>query len=552
MKHEAETAGPLVSAEQIFFFDHPHEAPARGLESLLGGKGAGLAEMTRALGLPVPPGFTVALPVCRAYREGGWPADLDGALRASMAELGARMGRKFGDPADPLLVSVRSGAPVSMPGMLDTILNLGLTDETVLGLARASGDERFAWDTYRRFLAMYASIVLEVPGEAFPGFDDGTDASVSLPESVQRLKAHIEEVSGRQVPQDPYVQLHEAVKAVFCSWDSSRARAYRSAEGIQEDMGTAVNVQAMVFGNRGPESGTGVVFTRNPSTGHRQLYGDYLPRAQGEDVVAGTAKTLPVGYLAEHTPRAHRELMRALRALETHYRDMCDVEFTVEDGKLWVLQTRIGKRGAVAAVRCATHMVNDLHIGLTPEEAVARVPFEVRERARQEVLAAAEVSDASEPVLDVGLGASPGRVSGRVVLTADEAADAEDDVILVRPETSPEDVPAMAASVGVLTTRGGLVSHAAVVARGWGIPAVVGAHNLTITAEGFTNTSGVLVRAGDTITIDGATGRVWLGELQTTGSERASDQILDNELPELALLEQWAADLKNRKGTADA
>src|SRR3954468_13590965 len=352
----------------VFAFDHDHGAAARELAALLGGKGAGLAEMTAALGMSVPPGFTVSVPVCRAYRESGWPADLDAALAAHMDRLGERMGRRFGDPDDPLLVAVRSGAPVSMPGMLDTVLNLGLNDETVVGLERRSGDAWFARDSYRRFLTMYATTVL---GEEAEGLD------------IEELKARFD------IPADPMAQLRAAVEAVFRSWDSDRARAYRAKEGIDDALGTAVSVQAMVFGNRGERSGTGVVFTRDPSTGAPGPYGDYLPRAQGEDVVAGNARCLPIAQMAEHEPDAHRELLQMLRRLEIHYRDVCDVEFTVEEGRLWLLQTRVGKRGAVAAVRIAAQLVDDPDIRLTPAEALERVPPELRERARAELAASA-------------------------------------------------------------------------------------------------------------------------------------------------------------------
>ncbi|HEY4409682.1 MAG TPA: PEP/pyruvate-binding domain-containing protein, partial [Acidimicrobiia bacterium] len=307
----------------IFAFDHPHDRPPRELTDLLGGKGAGLAEMTSVLGLPVPPGFTIALPMCRTYRERGWPAGLDALLDEQCRALEARMGRRFGDPADPLLLAVRSGAPRSMPGMLDTVLNLGLNPAAVAGLAEVSGDARFAEESYRRFLAMYEKTV------------------------------------GSPVPEDPMEQLRGAVEAVFRSWDSPRARAYRAHEGIADDLGTAVNVQAMVFGNADDNSGTGVVFTRNPSTGQAVPYGDFLPRAQGEEVVAGTAHTLSIDAMGTVLPEAYDELRHHVRRLEIHYRDICDVEFTVERGRLWILQTRVGKRGAVAAVRAAVEMVDD-------------------------------------------------------------------------------------------------------------------------------------------------------------------------------------------------
>ena len=395
------------------------------------------------------------------------------------------MGRCFGGPADPLLLAVRSGAPRSMPGMLDTVLNLGLNPATVEGLADASGDHRFAWESYRRFLTMYATTVLGLPAETVRS--DGRDGhGAAGTASVDELRAQVAAIlrtvagAGLSVPDDPMAQLRGAVEAVFRSWDSARARAYRAHEGIADDLGTAVNVQAMVFGNLGDESGTGVVFTRDPSTGEALPYGDFLPRAQGEEVVAGTAHTLTIDTMAERLPGAHAELRHHLRRLEIHYRDLCDVEFTVERGRLWILQTRVGQRGAVAAVRTAVEMVDDPGIALTREEAVARVSPELRCRARAEVLTGARHGHASSVPLEVGEGASPGRVTGAAVLDADAAAEREGPVILVRPETSPEDVHGMSVSVGILTSTGGLVSHAAVVARGWGIPAVVGAGSLVI------------------------------------------------------------------------
>ncbi|ODV08283.1 MAG: phosphate kinase [Pseudonocardia sp. SCN 73-27] len=526
----------LRAAGHLFAFDHPHAVAPRELAGLLGGKGAGLAEMTSVLGLPVPPGFTVALPVCLAYRRDGWPADLDDALAAHVAALESRMGRRLGDPADPLLVAVRSGAPRSMPGMLDTVLNLGLSDATVEGLASVSGDAVFAWDNYRRFLTMYATTVLGVAHDDLPAGPAPADES-GLRDRVAALKASIA-AAGAEVPQDPARQLRGAVEAVFRSWDSPRARTYRVHEGIDEDLGTAVNVQAMVFGNRDDRSGTGVVFTRDPSTGENRPYGDFLPRAQGEDVVAGTARTLTLADMAERLPAAHRELTERLGALERHYRDMCDVEFTVESGTLFILQTRVGKRGAVAAVRLAADMAADPTIALTRDEARARLDDATIERARAEVVAAARQGAAADAVAR-GLGASPGRVSGTVVLDADAAADAEGHVVLVRPETSPEDVHGMAVSVGILTSTGGLVSHAAVVARGWGIPAVVGAHELVVGAADVRTPAGeVLFGAGDTITIDGTTGEVWLGATTDAGgtADLTDDEIVARDLPALAIL----------------
>ncbi|MFB9740957.1 PEP/pyruvate-binding domain-containing protein [Pseudonocardia sulfidoxydans] len=524
------------AAEHLFAFDHPHAVAPRELTGLLGGKGAGLAEMTSVLGLPVPPGFTVGLPVCLAYRRDGWPADLDDALAAHVAALETRIGRRLGDPADPLLVAVRSGAPRSMPGMLDTVLNLGLTDATVDGLAAVSGDAVFAWDSYRRFLTMYATTVLGVPQDALPAGAAPTDEA-GLRARVADLKARIA-AAGAEVPQDPARQLRGAVEAVFRSWDSPRARAYRAHEGIDDDLGTAVNVQAMVFGNRDDRSGTGVVFTRDPATGENRAYGDFLPRAQGEDVVAGTARTLTLADMAARLPEAHRELSERLGALERHYRDMCDVEFTVESGTLFILQTRVGKRGAVAAVRLAAELAADPSIALTRDEARARLDDATIDRARAEVVAAAR-RGAAAGALVRGLGASPGRVSGAVVLDADAAADAEGPVVLVRPETNPEDVHGMAVSVGILTSTGGLVSHAAVVARGWGIPAVVGAQELVVgPADVRTREGEVLFATGDTITIDGTTGEVWLGAATDDGGTAGltDDEIVARDLPALAVL----------------
>ncbi|GAB93712.1 pyruvate, phosphate dikinase [Gordonia rhizosphera] len=524
--------------EAVYAFDHDHGIPHDGLVHLLGGKGAGLAEMTRTLGMSVPPGFTVSVPVCRSYLADGWPTGLEDTLARFTHDLGERMGRHLGDARDPLLVAVRSGAPISMPGMLDTVLNLGLNDETVRGLARVSGSEDFAWDSYRRFLSMYAVTVM--------GIDSGELArAAGAPEhpssaaGVDAIKTAIAKIAGREVPADPAVQLREAVEAVFRSWNSPRARAYRDREKIDPDLGTAVTIQAMVFGNRGDDSGTGVVFTRNPSSGVNTLYGDYLPRAQGEDVVSGTARTLHVYDLERLHPGVYAQLEESLRCLEVHFRDMCDVEFTVEEGRLWLLQTRIGKRGASAAVRIAVDMTKDADIALTLDEALVRVPSDVRDRARIEALAHVADETHGPAIVTKGLGASPGRAVGAVVLTSDAAADAEGDVILVRPETSPEDVAGMAAAVGLLTTKGGLVSHAAVVARGWGIPAVVGAHELICGADGVTTPTGDMIRAGDVITIDGTTGCVWLGDVVPPPADFVSKAI-EHELPELLVLDRWA------------
>jgi pyruvate, orthophosphate dikinase len=525
----------------VYAFDHPHDAPARELADLLGGKGAGLAEMT-ALGLDVPPGFTIGLPVFREWRQGGWPTWLDRELSARIADLGDRMGRRFGDTSDPLLVSVRSGAAISMPGMLDTVLDLGLTDATVRGLATATGDERFAWDSYARFLRMFATIVMGVDGAGLP-------ARVAHPaaEDVAALQAAIEQIAGRPVPQDPAQQLREAVAAVFSSWDSERAQAYRRREGIDEHAGTAVTVQTMVFGNRGERSGTGVVFTRDPNTGAPGPYGDYLVGGQGEDVVDGSAHPVPIADLAQIDAASAVRLRRVLGRLERHYAHVCDVEFTIEDGTLWLLQTRAAKLSAVAAVRTAVDLAEDPDVALSPTDALARVPVATRDRARADLTGAgaASRSDRSDrsdrsggsqqPAthLTTALGASPGRATGAVVFTSAAALAATEDVVLVRQETSPADVVGMSASVGILTTRGGLASHAAVVARGWGIPAVVGAEAVRIDGERATvgsSSGAVSFAAGDRITIDGATGDVWLGN--------GPAEVSAVDLPALAALER--------------
>jgi pyruvate,orthophosphate dikinase len=524
----------------IYAFNHQHAESPRFLKELLGGKGAGLAEMTSVLQMPVPPGFTVAVPVCRAYRSGGWPGGLTEAIDEQLAQLELKLGRRFGDPTNPLLLAVRSGAAFSMPGMMDTVLNLGLNAQTVQGLSVATGDDEFAQDTYRRFLLTYTKTVLDVEVDEPTGQGSARDR-------VARVQAGLD-ATGLIVPCDPREQLRAAVEAVFRSWDSPRAKAYRTREGIDQNLGTAVNVQAMVFGNYGDNSGTGVVFTGNPNTGKAGMYGDFLPRAQGEDVVAGIARTLDIGALGECIPGADVELAGHLDGLERHYRDMCDVEFTIENGTVWILQTRVAKRGAVAAVRAAVRMVDDPRIGLTCAEAVARVPLDVRSTARAEITAAAAINACTDPAVAKGLGASPGRVSGKAVFSADAAADAveatDEPVILVRRETSPEDVHGMGVSVGILTSHGGLVSHAAVVARGWGIPAVVGAEDLTVNDDDALAPDGeVLFRAGEVITIDGRTGEVWLGQPAEAASEKtaAVADALARELPELATLENWAA-----------
>jgi pyruvate,orthophosphate dikinase len=513
----------------VFAFDHKHRKAPMDMKDLLGGKGANLAEMTSVLSLPVPPGFTITTDACRAYMAHGWPDGLDSEIDRHLRRLEKAMGRKLGDPADPLLVSVRSGAKFSMPGMLDTVLNLGLNDSSVKGLAQQTSDERFAYDSYRRFISMYGRIVLGIDGGAFDRLlkevkeaaGVAADAEVpagSLRELADRCKALVESETGASFPQDPADQLRGAIEAVFRSWNGARAVAYRVREKIPHDLGTAVNVQAMVFGNRNDRSGTGVGFTRDPATGALGEYGDFLVNAQGEDVVAGIRNTLPLSALRELFPAVHKQLLRIFARLEAHYRDMCDTEFTIEDEQLWMLQTRVGKRTGRAALKMAVDMTRQRTWRITREEAVTRVTAEHLDQVLHP-----QFAGTGHRVIATGLAASPGAAVGKVVFDADEAAalaDKGERVILVRTETSPEDVHGMIASQGILTSRGGLVSHAAVVARGWGKPAVVGAESIVIDAENARFTAaGVSVRAGEVISIDGSTGQVVLGEVPLTLAE---------------------------------
>lgn len=511
----------------VYAFDHPHAQPPMSLKDLLGGKGANLAEMTSVLELPVPHGFTITTDACRDYMAGGWPEGLTQEVQAQVDRLEQSMGKGLGDPSDPLLVSVRSGAKFSMPGMMDTVLNLGLNDESVKGLATQTGDERFAYDSYRRFVSMYGRIVLGVPGEEFETpFEEAkeksgvaSDAEIPAPalaELVEQYKEVVAKHTGQPFPQAPADQLRGAIEAVFESWGGARAVAYRVKERIPHDLGTAVNVQAMVFGNRDDNSGTGVGFTRDPATGAAGAYGDFLVNAQGEDVVAGIRKTLHLDEMQRLFPGIYDELLAIFDRLERHYRDMCDTEFTIDQGKLWMLQTRVGKRGGVAALRMAVDMTTDERTHLTHEEAVQRVSAQHLEQVLHPQVGGGDVQ-----VIATGLAASPGAGVGRVYFTADSAAEAAgrgEAVILVRTETSPEDVHGMIVSKGILTSRGGLVSHAAVVARGWGTPAVVGADGVHIDGNSFV-AGGVTVNEGDTISVDGSTGRVMLGAVEVTVSE---------------------------------
>ena len=530
----------------VFDFSHEHAVSPMSLKDLLGGKGANLAEMTSVLGLPVPHGFTITTDACRAYMDGGWPDGLSDEVADALERLEASMGKRLGDSDDPLLVSVRSGAKFSMPGMMDTVLNLGLNDESVRGLAKQTDDERFAYDSYRRFVQMYGRIVLGVPGEKFDErFDQGkersgaeSDAAVpahELASMADDFKAIVEAHTGSPFPQDPKDQLRGAIEAVFGSWGGARAVAYRVRERIPHDLGTAVNVQSMVFGNRDDNSGTGVGFTRDPATGTAGSYGDFLINAQGEDVVAGIRNTLPLSDLQTTFPSIFHELEAIFERLERHYRDMCDTEFTIEQGKLWMLQTRVGKRTGAAALRMAVDMTTDDRMHLTREEAIMRVTGDHLEGVLHPQFAKTDA-----PVIATGLAASPGAAVGHAYFTADDAAAAAERgerVVLVRTETSPEDVHGMIASAGILTSRGGLVSHAAVVARGWGKPAVVGAEAIQIDGRSFI-AGGVTVREGDAISVDGTTGKVMLGEVPVTLAEPP---------PEFTTLLTWADEIRAGK-----
>ncbi|HKA05590.1 MAG TPA: pyruvate, phosphate dikinase [Acidimicrobiales bacterium] len=511
----------------VYAFDHKHRRPPMDMKDLLGGKGANLAEMTSVLELPVPPGFTISTDACRAYLAAGWPTDLDAEVDKHLARLEKKMGRSLGDPSDPLLVSVRSGAKFSMPGMMDTVLDLGLNDHSVKGLAVATDDERFAYDSYRRFISMYGRIVLGIDAAAFDepfekakaaagASSDAEVPAADLAELCTELKAVVKAHTGEPFPQDPRAQLQGAIEAVFKSWNGARAIAYRVRERISHDLGTAVNVQAMVFGNRDDNSGTGVGFTRNAATGENKPYGDFLVNAQGEDVVAGIRNTEDLEALGRHFPKLHDELLKIFARLEAHYRDMCDTEFTIEQGKLWMLQTRVGKRTGAAALKMAVDMTSQRGWKISRAEAVQRITADHLDQVLHPQFAAKDLT-----VIAKGLAASPGAAVGRAYFTADDAADAADrgeDVILVRNETSPEDVHGMMVSKGILTARGGLVSHAAVVARGWGTPAVVGADAIKIDGPRFT-VADVVVHEGDVISIDGSTGEVVLGEVTLSAAE---------------------------------
>ncbi len=500
---------------------------SRDMKDLLGGKGANLSEMTN-LGLPVPPGFVITTEACTAYlADGAVPAALADEVSEHLTRLEHAMGRRLGQADDPLLVSVRSGAKFSMPGMMDTVLNIGLNDESVHGLA-AQGDERFAWDSYRRLLQMFGKTVLGVDGELFDhaleqakkarGVTLDLDLTAEdLQELVTEFKAIVREQTGADFPQDPRAQMDLATAAVFDSWNGERARLYRRQERIPADLGTAVNVCSMVFGNLGMESGTGVAFTRDPASGAQGVYGDYLQNAQGEDVVAGIRNTLPLADLEQLDKASYDQLMGIMETLERHYLDLCDIEFTIERGTLWMLQTRVGKRTAGAAFRIATQLVDEGLIDL--DEALHRVSG--AQLAQLMFPRFGETDGAT--LLTRGMGASPGAAVGKAVFTsaaAESAAAAGDDVILVRRETNPDDLAGMIAAAGILTARGGKTSHAAVVARGMGKTCVCGAEELEVDERAGTITlkDGTVVREGDVLSIDGTTGKVFVGEVAVTPS----------------------------------
>lgn len=499
----------------------------KSMKDLLGGKGANLAEMTK-LGLPVPPGFTITTEACRAYlKESTVPESLATEVTRALRGVEDQMGRHLGDPTDPLLVSVRSGAKFSMPGMMETVLNIGLNDESVLGLAAVSGNERFAWDSYRRLIQMFGKTVLDIDGDLFSDALDALKAergvkgdteltAEDLKGLVDTFKGIVKEQTGADFPQDPRTQMDMGIEAVFRSWNTERARIYRRRERIPHDLGTAVNICTMVFGNMGENSGTGVCFTRDPSSGHSGVYGDYLENAQGEDVVAGIRNTLALSDLERINKPVYDELRAIMRKLETHYRDMCDIEFTIERGKLWMLQTRVGKRTAAAAFRIATQLLGEKLI--TRDEALGRVTGD----QLTQLMFPQFDAKADKELIARGMAASPGAAVGKIAFNNAQAVEAANEgvkTVLVRRETNPDDLPGMVAAEGVLTARGGKTSHAAVVARGMGKTCVCGAESLVIDEAAGTVTIGDLVlTADDTIAIDGQTGEIFRGEVPVTDS----------------------------------
>ncbi len=547
----------------VYLFDELDEVEARvgknwdAVRALLGGKGAGLFDMTRA-GVPVPPGFTVTTEACNEYQKTGqFPPGMWEQMLEALQEVEAKTGKRFGDPKNPLLVSCRSGAKFSMPGMMDTVLNIGLTDQTARGLLELTQDERFVYDAYRRLVEMFGSVVLGIPDEAFEeplkeykekkGYRSDTEMTAADWQAItETFKAVVRQHKGFDFPQDPFEQLRLATEAVFKSWNGKRAVDYRRATGIPDDLGTAVNIVTMVFGNMGWDSGTGVAFTRDPSTGEKRLFGEYLLNAQGEDVVAGIRNTEPIEKMRETMPQVYQQFLEIVDRLERHYREMQDVEFTIERGKLWMLQTRAGKRTAKAAVKIAVDMANEGLI--TREEAVMRISPEQVDtllHPQFDEKAKAEAAKAGR-FLAKGVNASPGAAVGQVYFDADIAEqmgkEYKQDVIMVRPFTKPDDVHGMLASKGILTSEGGATSHAAVVARQFGIPCVVGASAIKIDLEKRQMTvNGVTVKEGEWISVDGTTGEVFLGQIPTVAPSL-------EEQKELLTLLEWADEICARPG----
>jgi pyruvate,orthophosphate dikinase len=540
-------ASPVGGERYVFDFDDP----AGGGRERLGGKGAGLAEMTQ-LGVPVPTGFTITTDACRAFMaESELPAGLESEIDEHIEALEQHTGKQFGDPGDPLLVSVRSGAAVSMPGMMDTILNLGLNDVAVEGLSRTTGNPRFARDSYRRLIQMYGEVVDGIDGDRFEqaltdlktkrGAAQDTDLSADdLAELIETYKRIYRDGTGSDFPQEPREQLRRAVRAVFDSWDNPRAQVYRRAHGIADDLGTAVNVVQMVFGNKGDTSGTGVCFTRDPSTGEQGLYGEFLVNAQGEDVVSGIRTPEPLQAMQHRLPEAFRQLLDTMRRLEEHYRDMQDIEFTVEDGSLYLLQTRAAKRTAASALKSAVDMTEEGLI--SREDAVARIDPAQLDQLLHPMLD----PNATYTVAAQGLNASPGAASGKIVFDADTAAACgeREDVILVRWETTPDDIHGMIAAKGILTVHGGMTSHAAVVARGMGKPCVAGCDALSLDLNERTARVGdTTLREGDVLTIDGGTGRVIVGSVELVPPQINED---------FQTVLEWADDIRRLKVRANA
>lgn len=525
MSDQKMNTSPAKPEKFVYFFAAGDTEGNAGMKNILGGKGANLAEMT-AIGLPVPPGFTISTDICtHFYAEGGkLPEWVKQDAMTALRKIETHIGKKFGDVHNPLLVSVRSGARSSMPGMMDTILNLGLNDQTVIGLAESSNNPRFAWDSYRRFIQMYSDVVmgmnsslLEVALEdlkAEKGIHNDTDLTTDdLKNLVVKFKDMVRQMTGQNFPTDPYEQLWGSISAVFSSWNTPRAITYRELHDIPASWGTAVNVQSMVFGNLGDDSATGVAFTRNPSTGEKKFYGEYLINAQGEDVVAGIRTPQPIHNLAEIMPEPYKDLETIYKKLETYFKDMQDIEFTIEKNKLWMLQTRNGKRTAKAALQIAIDMIDEKLI--TPEEAILRLDPSSLDQLLHPTLDPL----APKTTLAKGLPASPGGVCGKIVFTPEEAVvmkEHGEKVILVRVETSPEDIAGMIAAVGILTSRGGMTSHAAVVARGMGKCCVAGCSDVDVDYhQEQMRVKGYVLKKGDVITLDGSTGEVFLGEVKT-------------------------------------